>query len=84
MALRLHLERRHRRVAGEPEPGEALDPGRADARLAKIYVIVATAYPDLVLELDAEADQTFFKPVSYTQLHELAMQLGIKYAGGVN
>ena len=55
---------------------------RADARLAGAYVIVATAYPDMAATLDSKADQTFFKPVSYVQLHDLAMQLGAKYAGG--
>ena len=57
---------------------------RADARLTGAYVIVATAYPDLTMGLDARADQTFFKPVSYVQLHELALRLGVKYAGRVN
>ena len=74
--LDLHLPR----VSG----AEILRRIRADARLAGIYVIVATAYPDLVLELDAKADQTFFKPVSFVQLHELAMRLGIKYARRVD
>jgi CheY-like chemotaxis protein len=55
---------------------------RADARLAGVYVIVATAYPDMATTLDSRADQTFFKPVSYVQLHDLATQLGLKYAGG--
>jgi CheY-like chemotaxis protein len=56
---------------------------RADARLAGVYVIVATAYPDMTATLSSQADQTLFKPVSYVQLHDLATRLGAKYAGGV-
>ena len=36
---------------------------RADARLAKIHVIVATAYPDLAADLQEEADMVLFKPI---------------------
>jgi CheY-like chemotaxis protein len=56
---------------------------RASVRLAGAYVIVATAYPDLAMGLDAKADQAFLKPVSFTQLQELALRLGLKYAGGM-
>jgi CheY-like chemotaxis protein len=74
--LDLHLPR----VSG----AEILRRIRADARLTGVYVIVATAYPDLAMGLDAKADQTFFKPVSYVELHELALRLGTKYTGRVN
>jgi CheY-like chemotaxis protein len=57
---------------------------RADARLAGVYVIVATAHPDMAAALNSKADQTFFKPVSYTQLRDLAFHLGLKYGGGVD
>ena len=74
--LDLHLPR----VSG----AEILRRIRADARLTGVYVIVATAYPDLSMGLDAKADQTFFKPVSYVELHELALRLGTKYVGRVS
>lgn len=72
--LDLHLPR----VSG----AEILRQIRANMRLAEAYVIVATAYPDLAMGLDAKADQTFLKPVSFTQLQNLALRLGLKYAGG--
>jgi CheY-like chemotaxis protein len=74
--LDLHLPR----VSG----AEILRQIRASARLAGIYVIVATAYPDMAMGLDAKADQTFLKPVSFVQLQDLALRLGLKYAGGVD
>jgi CheY-like chemotaxis protein len=74
--LDLHLPR----VPGT----EILRQIRADARLAGIYVIVATAYPDLAMGLEEKADHAFLKPVSFVQLHDLALRLGLKYAGGVN
>jgi DNA-binding response OmpR family regulator len=45
---------------------------RADARLAKTCVIVATAYPDLTVDLKEEADLVLIKPVGYGQLRDLA------------
>jgi CheY-like chemotaxis protein len=74
--LDLHLPR----VSG----AEILRQIRANTRLAGIYVIVATAYPDLAMGLSAKADQTFLKPVSFVQLQDLALRLGLKYAGGIN
>jgi CheY-like chemotaxis protein len=74
--LDLHLPR----VSG----AEILRQIRANMRLAGTYVIVATAYPDLAMGLEAKADQAFLKPVSFTQLQDLALRLGLKYAGGVN
>jgi CheY-like chemotaxis protein len=73
--LDLHLPR----VSGV----EILHQIRANARLVGIYVIVATAYPDMAMGLSAKADQAFLKPVSFAQLQDLALRLGIKYAGGV-
>jgi CheY-like chemotaxis protein len=54
---------------------------RTSMRLAGTYVIVATAYPDLAMGLSEKADQTFLKPVSFVQLQNLALRLGLKYAG---
>jgi DNA-binding response OmpR family regulator len=54
-------------------PGsEILHQIRADARLAKTHVIVATAFPDMALGLEEEADEVLFKPISFTQLRDLA------------
>lgn len=69
--LDLHLPR----VSGE----EILRQIRADTRQANAYVIVATAYPDMIPALREKADQAFLKPVSYVQLHDLALRLGLKY-----
>jgi CheY-like chemotaxis protein len=74
--LDLHLPR----VSGM----EILHRIRADARLVGVYVIVATAYPDMVANLGGEADQAFLKPVSYVQLHDLALHLNLKYARRAN
>ena len=49
---------------------------RADARLAGTRVIVATAYPNMAQELREEADLVLLKPVSFTQLRDLAMRFG--------
>jgi CheY-like chemotaxis protein len=73
--LDLHLPR----VSG----AEILRQIRADARLAGVYVIIATAYPDLAMGISEKADQAFLKPVSFVQLHNLALSLGLKYASGV-
>lgn len=74
--LDLHLPR----VSG----AEILRQIRANMRLAGAYVIVATAYPDMAIGLDAKADQALLKPVSFTQLQNLALRLGLKYAGGMD
>jgi CheY-like chemotaxis protein len=74
--LDLHLPR----VSG----AEILDQIRADAHLNGAYVIVASAYPDMVANLGRKADQTFLKPVSYVHLHDLAVCLSFKYARRVN
>jgi CheY-like chemotaxis protein len=54
---------------------------RTDIRLAKVYVVVSTAYPDMARGLGETADQMFLKPVSYIQLRNLVLQLGLKYTG---
>jgi CheY-like chemotaxis protein len=69
--LDLHLPR----VSGE----EILRQIRADTRQVDAYVIVVTAYPDMIPILKDKADQAFLKPVSYVQLHDLALRLGLKY-----
>jgi DNA-binding response OmpR family regulator len=48
---------------------------RADARLAKTCVIIATAFPDLAVGLEEEADLVLVKPVSFSQLRDLATRL---------
>lgn len=45
---------------------------RGDPRLAKTYVIVATAYPRLIATLRDEADRILTKPVNFGQLRDLA------------
>jgi DNA-binding response OmpR family regulator len=50
---------------------------RADVRLAKTHVIIATAYPDLAVGLEEKADLVLIKPVSFTQLRDLAKRLGL-------
>ncbi|MBN1815445.1 MAG: response regulator [Anaerolineae bacterium] len=49
---------------------------RADARLAKTHVIIATAFPDLAVGLEEKADLVLIKPVSYSQLRDLAKRIG--------
>lgn len=59
-------------------PGaEILRQIRADVRLAKTHVIIATAHPDLVVGLEEQADLVLFKPVSYIQLRDLSKRLGV-------
>jgi DNA-binding response OmpR family regulator len=50
---------------------------RADARLAGIHVIIATAFPDLAVGLEDKADLVLIKPISYTQLRDLAKRVGV-------
>jgi DNA-binding response OmpR family regulator len=51
---------------------------RADARLAETRVIVATAYPALSAGLDNQADLVLVKPVSFGQLRDLIVRLGLE------
>jgi DNA-binding response OmpR family regulator len=49
---------------------------REDARLTDTKVIVASADAVLAQSLDIDADLTLLKPVSFSQLRDLAMRLG--------
>jgi DNA-binding response OmpR family regulator len=48
---------------------------RADARLAKTRIIIATADPRLAELLRGQADLVFLKPISFSQLRDLAARL---------
>lgn len=61
------------RVSGE----EILRRIRADARLIKTRVIVATALPDRAEDLEEKADLVLIKPVSFNQLRDLAGRMRI-------
>jgi two-component system sensor histidine kinase/response regulator len=50
---------------------------RANVRLAKTQVIIATAFPDMAVGLEDEADLVLIKPVSFAQLRDLATRLGL-------
>jgi len=50
---------------------------RADARLAKTHVIIATAFPDMAVGLEENADLVLIKPISYSQLRDLAKRVGV-------
>lgn len=64
-------------------PGEdVLHQLRADARLAKTYVIVTTAYSYLAENLKEEADLVLIKPVGYGQLRDLAICVGSSAEAG--
>ena len=58
-------------VSGE----EILRQIRADARLAKTHIIVATALPDRGTDLEEVVDFVLIKPVSYSQLRDLARRM---------
>ncbi len=48
---------------------------RADARLAKTRVVVASADPQMASMLRDKADLVLIKPISYFQLKELAVRM---------
>ena len=48
---------------------------RSEARLAQTRVIVATADPLMADSLQAEADLVLIKPISFSQLRDLAVRL---------
>jgi len=50
---------------------------RANVRLTKTHVIIATAFPDMAMGLEDEADLVLVKPVSFAQLRDLATRLGL-------
>jgi DNA-binding response OmpR family regulator len=68
VVLDLHLPR----VAGT----DILRQIRADTRLASTRVIVATAHPHMAESLRDEADLVLLKPISFSQLRDLAAILG--------
>jgi DNA-binding response OmpR family regulator len=68
VVLDLHLPR----VAGV----DILHQIRADPRLAGTRVIVATAHPRMAESLRDEADLVLLKPISFSQLRDLAAILG--------
>jgi CheY-like chemotaxis protein len=74
--LDLHLPR----VSGV----EILRRIRANAHLAGVYVIIATAYPDIAKGISEKANEIFLKPVSSIQSYDLALRLGFKYTGGIS
>jgi len=67
VVLDLHLPR----VAGM----DILHEIRADERLADTRVIVATAHPRMAENLRDEADLVLLKPISFSQLRDLAALL---------
>jgi CheY-like chemotaxis protein len=54
---------------------EILQHIRADERLTKTPVIVATAYARLAEGIRDQADQVLFKPISFAQLRDLSARL---------
>jgi DNA-binding response OmpR family regulator len=64
VVLDLHMPR----VAGT----DVLQHIRNEPRLADVNVIIATAYPHMAESLHEAADWIFFKPVSFSQLRDLA------------
>ena len=59
-------------------PGaEILQHIRTDARLASTKVIVATAYPDMAEGLHDDADCVLCKPVSFSQMRDLAKRFAL-------
>lgn len=51
---------------------EILHQIRTDVRLAKTHVIIATAFHDMAANLRDDADLVLIKPISYSQLRDLA------------
>jgi len=49
---------------------------RADARLVNTRVIVATAHPQMIDSIRDKADLVLLKPISFSQLRDLAARLG--------
>ena len=55
--------------------GDILHLIRSEARLAQTRVIVTTADPLMADSLQAEADLVLIKPISFSQLRDLAVRL---------
>jgi DNA-binding response OmpR family regulator len=72
VVLDLHMPR----VAGT----DVLQHIRNEPRLADVNVIIATAYPHMAESIQEAADWIFFKPVSFSQLRDLAARFGAKAA----
>jgi two-component system phosphate regulon response regulator PhoB len=64
VVLDLHMPR----MAGT----DVLQHIRSEPRLADVNVVIATAYPHMAETLHEAADWIFFKPVSFSQLRDLA------------
>jgi DNA-binding response OmpR family regulator len=69
VVLDMHMPR----ISGE----EILHRIRSDARLSKTRVIVATADHSLAETFQSQADLVLLKPVSFTQLVDLAQRMQI-------
>jgi DNA-binding response OmpR family regulator len=67
VVLDLHLPQ----ISGE----EILHKIRAEPRLAETRVMIATADPTLAETLRAQADLVLIKPISFSQLRDLAKRL---------
>jgi chemosensory pili system protein ChpA (sensor histidine kinase/response regulator) len=67
VVLDLHLPR----VAGT----DILKAIRADERMADTRVIIATADPRMAEALESQADLVLIKPISFSQLRDLASRL---------
>ena len=50
---------------------------RANVRLTKTHVIIATAFPDMAVGLGNMADLVLIKPISFAQLRDLASRLSL-------
>jgi two-component system OmpR family response regulator len=48
---------------------------RADARLARTQVVVTTGEAQIADKIQDSADLVLLKPISYSQLHDLALRL---------
>jgi CheY-like chemotaxis protein len=48
---------------------------RSDPRLAETRVVVATAHPQLAASVQCQADIVLIKPISFTQLRDVAGRL---------
>lgn len=70
VVLDLHLPR----VSGK----EVLEQIRADERLTKTKVIIATADPRMAETLQDQADLVLLKPIGFSQLRDLASRLGFE------
>jgi DNA-binding response OmpR family regulator len=55
---------------------------RNEPRLAEVNVIIATAYPHMAESLHETADWIFFKPVSFSQLRDLAARFSTITSSG--